>query len=176
AGVMTVIVRFSCSPTSQEAQLGRRILTVTARRSPGASRTSGQTVPPRNSTGTGVPSGPLTDTRSMWPENPGNEMPASPLVGAATPTPGQASSAATAATATTSPRQTTVRNHLRNTTISVWPTLRRMADPEGGRVIPRELSLDEIAEFLRSQRIARLGCHADGVTYVVPLIYAYDNG
>jgi nitroimidazol reductase NimA-like FMN-containing flavoprotein (pyridoxamine 5'-phosphate oxidase superfamily) len=51
-----------------------------------------------------------------------------------------------------------------------------MADPEGGRGIPRELSRDEIDEFLRRQRIARLGCHADGVTYVVPLIYAYDDG
>jgi nitroimidazol reductase NimA-like FMN-containing flavoprotein (pyridoxamine 5'-phosphate oxidase superfamily) len=29
---------------------------------------------------------------------------------------------------------------------------------------------------LRGQRIARLGCHADGTTYVVPLIYAYDDG
>ena len=69
-----------------------------------------------------------------------------------------------------------VRNHLRNTTISVWPTLRRMADPDGGRGIPRELSRGEIGEFLRGQRIARLGCHADGVTYVVPLIYAYGDG
>ena len=31
-------------------------------------------------------------------------------------------------------------------------------------------------EFLRTQRIARLGCHAGGETYVVPLIYAYDEG
>jgi nitroimidazol reductase NimA-like FMN-containing flavoprotein (pyridoxamine 5'-phosphate oxidase superfamily) len=48
--------------------------------------------------------------------------------------------------------------------------------PEGGRGAPRELSSTEIDEFLRGQRIARLGCHADGTTYVVPLIYAYDNG
>jgi uncharacterized protein len=41
--------------------------------------------------------------------------------------------------------------------------------------MPRELSRDEINEFLRGQRIARLGCHAAGVTYVVPLIYAYDE-
>ncbi len=26
------------------------------------------------------------------------------------------------------------------------------------------------------QRIARVGCHAGGETYVVPLIYAYDDG
>ena len=50
-----------------------------------------------------------------------------------------------------------------------------MSGPEGGRGAPRELSRDEIEEFLRTQRIARLGCHADGVTYVVPLIYAYDE-
>ena len=51
-----------------------------------------------------------------------------------------------------------------------------MAGPAGGRGVPRELSRDEIEEFLRGQRIARLGCHADGVTYVVPLIYAYEHG
>jgi uncharacterized protein len=51
-----------------------------------------------------------------------------------------------------------------------------MAGPEAGRGIPRELSRGEIEEFLRGQRIARLGCHTDGVTYVVPLIYAYDDG
>jgi nitroimidazol reductase NimA-like FMN-containing flavoprotein (pyridoxamine 5'-phosphate oxidase superfamily) len=51
-----------------------------------------------------------------------------------------------------------------------------MASPEAGRGIPRELSGDEIEEFLRSQRIARLGCHAAGTTYVVPLIYAYEAG
>jgi len=51
-----------------------------------------------------------------------------------------------------------------------------MAGPAGGRGIPRELTRDEIDEFLRGQRIARLGCHADGVTYVVPLIYAYEDG
>ncbi|HEY7421355.1 MAG TPA: pyridoxamine 5'-phosphate oxidase family protein [Gaiellaceae bacterium] len=50
-----------------------------------------------------------------------------------------------------------------------------MAGPEG-RGIPRELSGREIDDFLRGQRIARLGCHAGGTTYVVPLIYAYENG
>lgn len=48
-----------------------------------------------------------------------------------------------------------------------------MAVPEAGRGVPRELSRGEIDDFLRTQRIARLGCHAEGVTYVVPLIYAY---
>jgi uncharacterized protein len=51
-----------------------------------------------------------------------------------------------------------------------------MADPGPGRGIPRELSLREIDDFLRRQRIARLGCHAGGTTYVVPLIYAYEDG
>jgi nitroimidazol reductase NimA-like FMN-containing flavoprotein (pyridoxamine 5'-phosphate oxidase superfamily) len=45
-----------------------------------------------------------------------------------------------------------------------------------GRGTPRELSDAEIEEFLRGQRIARLGCHANGATYVVPLIYAYEDG
>jgi nitroimidazol reductase NimA-like FMN-containing flavoprotein (pyridoxamine 5'-phosphate oxidase superfamily) len=40
----------------------------------------------------------------------------------------------------------------------------------------RELSRGEIDDFLRTQRIARLGCQAGGVTYVVPLIYAYEDG
>jgi uncharacterized protein len=51
-----------------------------------------------------------------------------------------------------------------------------MSGPDGGRGIPRELSRGEIEEFLRDQRIARLGCHAGGTTYVVPLIYAYEDG
>ena len=50
-----------------------------------------------------------------------------------------------------------------------------MSGPEGGRGAPRELSRGEIDEFLRGQRIARLGCSVDGETYVVPLIYAYDE-
>jgi uncharacterized protein len=51
-----------------------------------------------------------------------------------------------------------------------------MAGLDGGRGTSRELSRGEIEEFLRGQRIARLGCHAAGVTYVVPLIYAYEDG
>jgi uncharacterized protein len=50
-----------------------------------------------------------------------------------------------------------------------------MAGPGGGRGSSRKLSRREIDEFLRGQRIARLGCHADGATYVVPLIYAYED-
>src|SRR5438552_15565988 len=40
----------------------------------------------------------------------------------------------------------------------------------------RELTRDEIEEFLLGQRIARLGCHVGGETYVVPVIYAYGDG
>ena len=40
----------------------------------------------------------------------------------------------------------------------------------------RELTPDEIEEFLLGQRIARLGCHAGGETFVVPVIYAYGDG
>ena len=40
----------------------------------------------------------------------------------------------------------------------------------------RELTPDEIEDFLLGQRIARLGCHARGAMYVVPVIYAYGDG
>ena len=49
------------------------------------------------------------------------------------------------------------------------------AKADAGRGAPRELSRAEIDAFLESQRIARLGCHADGETYVVPVIYGYDG-
>ena len=38
-----------------------------------------------------------------------------------------------------------------------------------------ELDRAEIDELLRAQVVGRIGCHADGVTYVVPVIYAYDG-
>jgi nitroimidazol reductase NimA-like FMN-containing flavoprotein (pyridoxamine 5'-phosphate oxidase superfamily) len=38
-----------------------------------------------------------------------------------------------------------------------------------------ELSEREIEEVLRSEVVARLGCHAKGRTYVVPITYAYDG-
>ena len=51
-----------------------------------------------------------------------------------------------------------------------------MAGPDRGRGVPRELSRVEIDDFLRGQRIARLGCSAGSEAYVVPLIYAYEDG
>ena len=45
--------------------------------------------------------------------------------------------------------------------------------PDRGAI--QELPREEIDSFLLAQRIARLGCHLDGLTYVVPVIYAYDG-
>lgn len=39
-----------------------------------------------------------------------------------------------------------------------------------------ELPAAEIEDLLRTQVVGRIGCHADGSTYVVPVIYAYDDG
>ena len=39
-----------------------------------------------------------------------------------------------------------------------------------------ELSEDEVEAFLRRQLIGRVGCHAEGQTYVVPVIYVWDQG
>ena len=38
-----------------------------------------------------------------------------------------------------------------------------------------ELSRAEIDELLREQVVGRIGCQVDGLTYVVPVIYAYDG-
>jgi nitroimidazol reductase NimA-like FMN-containing flavoprotein (pyridoxamine 5'-phosphate oxidase superfamily) len=39
-----------------------------------------------------------------------------------------------------------------------------------------ELTPDEIDAFLEAQVVGRIGVHADGTTYVVPVIYAYVDG
>ena len=39
----------------------------------------------------------------------------------------------------------------------------------------RDLARSEIDELLRAQVVGRVGCHAQGETYVVPVIYAYDG-
>ena len=39
-----------------------------------------------------------------------------------------------------------------------------------------ELSEDEIDAFLRRQLVGRVGCHAFGRTYVVPVIYVWSGG
>jgi len=38
-----------------------------------------------------------------------------------------------------------------------------------------ELTRPEIDELLRTQTVGRVGCHADGTTYVVPVIYGWDG-
>jgi nitroimidazol reductase NimA-like FMN-containing flavoprotein (pyridoxamine 5'-phosphate oxidase superfamily) len=39
-----------------------------------------------------------------------------------------------------------------------------------------ELSRDEVDGLLDAQLVGRIGCHGGGLTYVVPVIYAYDGG
>jgi nitroimidazol reductase NimA-like FMN-containing flavoprotein (pyridoxamine 5'-phosphate oxidase superfamily) len=39
-----------------------------------------------------------------------------------------------------------------------------------------ELAPDEIDELLQGELVGRIGCHAGGRTYVVPVIYAYADG
>src|SRR5438876_5549045 len=38
-----------------------------------------------------------------------------------------------------------------------------------------KLNDTEIEEILKHQVVGRIGCHSDGVTYVVPVSYAYDG-
>lgn len=39
-----------------------------------------------------------------------------------------------------------------------------------------QLTSNEIEELLSSEITGRIGCHADGMTYVVPITYAYRTG
>jgi hypothetical protein len=38
-----------------------------------------------------------------------------------------------------------------------------------------KLNADQIEEVLKHQVIGRIGCHADDITYIVPVSYAYDG-
>lgn len=38
-----------------------------------------------------------------------------------------------------------------------------------------DLRADEIEQLLSEECVARIGCHADGMTYVVPVTYCYDG-
>jgi nitroimidazol reductase NimA-like FMN-containing flavoprotein (pyridoxamine 5'-phosphate oxidase superfamily) len=38
-----------------------------------------------------------------------------------------------------------------------------------------KLNTTEIDELIHQQFIGRIGCHADGITYIVPISYAYDG-
>jgi len=46
---------------------------------------------------------------------------------------------------------------------------------EDGCVI-EDVTRTEADEFLRSQVVGRVGCHADGRTYVVPVMYVWEDG
>ena len=37
------------------------------------------------------------------------------------------------------------------------------------------LNNDQIDQLIQSQLLGRIGCHADGLTYIVPISYAYDG-
>jgi uncharacterized protein len=37
------------------------------------------------------------------------------------------------------------------------------------------LNTEEIEKVLHSQIVGRIGCHADGITYIVPISYVYDG-
>jgi len=39
-----------------------------------------------------------------------------------------------------------------------------------------EMLPEEVEAFLREQVVGRIGCHAEGKTYVVPIIYAWEDG
>jgi nitroimidazol reductase NimA-like FMN-containing flavoprotein (pyridoxamine 5'-phosphate oxidase superfamily) len=60
--------------------------------------------------------------------------------------------------------------------IGLWsPGAERVAWGTPDTSLPQPLTEEEIDQVLRSEAIARLGCHADGKTYVVPVAYAYDG-
>ena len=44
------------------------------------------------------------------------------------------------------------------------------------KVMIDNLTNEEIEEILQQNFIGRIGCHANGVTYIVPISYAYNEG
>ena len=38
-----------------------------------------------------------------------------------------------------------------------------------------ELSKEQIESLLKELPVGRIGCHADGITYIVPVNYVYDG-
>jgi len=43
------------------------------------------------------------------------------------------------------------------------------------KMMLRELNDTQIEDLLKNQLIGRIGCHSDGITYVVPVNYIYDG-
>lgn len=61
------------------------------------------------------------------------------------------------------------------TAIGQWAPGSELARPPEDTTIPGSLSDEQIDQVLRSEVVGRIGCHADGKTYVVPMVYAYDG-
>jgi uncharacterized protein len=59
--------------------------------------------------------------------------------------------------------------------IGQWAPGTEDARPAEEPEAPRVLSADEIDQVLRAEFVGRIGCHADGKSYVVPVLYAYDG-
>jgi uncharacterized protein len=49
----------------------------------------------------------------------------------------------------------------------------RLSSEEAGPVRP--LTVEQVDQTLRSEVVGRLGCHAEGKTYIVPVAYVYDG-
>ena len=60
-------------------------------------------------------------------------------------------------------------------TIGQWAPGAEFAQPPHDSIAPTVLSAAQIDRVLRSELVGRLGCHVDGKTYVVPVVYAYDG-
>ena len=48
--------------------------------------------------------------------------------------------------------------------------------PRGGRAMLGQLDATQVEQLLSSEVVGRIGCHADGRVYVVPITYAYLEG
>jgi uncharacterized protein len=59
--------------------------------------------------------------------------------------------------------------------IGQWAPGAEFAQPPADTSIPSAMSDEQIDALLRSAVVGRIGCHADGKTYVVPVVYAYDG-
>jgi nitroimidazol reductase NimA-like FMN-containing flavoprotein (pyridoxamine 5'-phosphate oxidase superfamily) len=59
--------------------------------------------------------------------------------------------------------------------IGQWAPGAEFAHPPEDTTIPGALSDEQVDAVLRSEVVGRIGCHADGKTYVVPVVYAYDG-
>jgi nitroimidazol reductase NimA-like FMN-containing flavoprotein (pyridoxamine 5'-phosphate oxidase superfamily) len=59
--------------------------------------------------------------------------------------------------------------------IGQWAPGAEFAPSPEDTTIPGALSDEQIDHVLRSEVVGRIGCHADGKTYVVPVVYAYDG-